>query len=708
MSIIPLSHALFGVIVAVCATISAGQGSTVPEHVSQKAHVWLKADPSGLQRTDAKQVDAQGRLQLWYDQSGNGNNAVATTQDQNDRPKLIQGHTENELGKFSYGQHMVRFGEAKMTSLEFEKPLHVSGDLGGFSMSAVVSSDRNDGSSKSGLFDMGIYPTNGFGMGYSQASAGAYVATGMDGTQVDAKIADPCGDLKVVTVDVKFARPARACRHGQVEFLVSGQKYCTGELKMYVNGQLQASDTKLKLTSLDKDAVYYYSKLKNSGTTKSGRPAVLGALADGSGYFRGDLGEFLFFGRAVSDTERIDTELYLMRKFYINPMKAECTGSGGDAAAACTGKSKTECEAQFWNVPGDAAGEACNPSDGSKKCYCKFKGNPSVCEHPATFDFYAYDSYSVYFNGALLKTHKPQNTQAGPSSLQTVRVYLPKVPACGDVVAIYSEISSNQKFRGIKGFITAEKWSGNSDPIAVTDSTWRCSATDDSYPSRDGFSHEEWFSVGYPDHSWDQASFDNGVLNDPSQNPGNSEAKWIWALNNVNDGQTSPTNATSAYCRLSMSVAVDSVTPDEAVYNSGDLVTITGRSFGLSQADELPSVNFPLFGACANVQRVAGTSRKVTCNVPKLSSRSAGTSKEAHVTVARRNEMCHEWVEHPDAQELSMPDVCTGATCPYDGIREAYTKPVPFTFKCACTGTLSAQPPHRGYRECTNTTCSLA
>lgn len=695
MSIMPLTRVLVGAIVALSATLCAGQTLTLPPHISKLADVWLRADPDGISMQDAKQVDANKRLRLWYDRSGNGNNLRAATQDSFSWPKFVQGGTENGLGM--YGQNMVRFGENGLSSLEFEKPLFVPRELGGFSITMVVRSEQLEGAAPANVLDMGNYPFMGFGISFSRDKAGGYTATDKEGKSISTTLPkqNQCADLKVVTLDVKFARPSRSCPYGTEKFEVDKVNYCTGVMKLFVNGREQTKVDKIKLLGLDKSAVNYYSKLANAGgkNSKNGAPAIVGGTAaGGNGYFRGDLGELLFFGRAVGETERMDTELYLMRKFYINP---------------------DDMNPNFADKPPSCA----NNERDTPSC-------ASPCAVPATFSFNSYDRWNVFFNGMLLKSSPIQTM---PSGLQTETVSLPKFPSCGDVLAVHSEILADKgaKFRGIKGQVLSDSaYSNTTDPIAVTDSTWRCSASPDEYPMEgrkdrvSGYSHEKWTKPGYPDHSWDTATWSNGALNNPQENPGNAEAKWIWALNNVNkdnmytaqqidrEGTTSgnrvPTNATSSFCRLSFSVAVDSIVPDEAVYNSGDLVTVIGRGFGYNDHDhELPSVVFPTFGPCSNVQRLPKTSRKLTCNVPKLGARSSGTSKEAHVSVQRLNEYCNMYDEHPEALEVSALDVAS-----LKGIREAYTKPVPFTFKCSCTPDMSPQPPHQGYRECTTTTCA--
>jgi len=307
------------------------------------------------------------------------------------------------------------------------------------------------------------------------------------------------------------------------------------------------------------------------------------------------------------------------------------------------------------------------------------------------------------------------------------------------VIAVHSAIRKDQKNRGIKGHVSI---AGAAEPIAVTDSTWRCSPTTDDYAAFEGYSHVDWTKAGYSDFSWDKATFNNGVLNAPNQDPAHDNAKWIWSLNNqhkdtmfTSDKTTQAnynkadnvdkTNSTSAFCRISFSVAVDSVTPDEAMFNGGDTVTIHGRGFGRDGTmssynqdaryltkeidldgksipdDELPTVSFAVDGRqlpCSNLKRIS--ERKLTCNVPKLGPRSGGTQKEAHVEVQRLNEECNEYNDHSMAQELPANDVAL------DGIRESYRTEVPFTFKCSCSPALSGQPPNEGYKECSPTTCS--
>lgn len=63
-----------------------------------------------------------------------------------------------------------------------------------------------------------------------------------------------------------------------------------------------------------------------------------------------------------------------------------------------------------------------------------------VCDVPAVFNFKANEVYRFYFNGRLMGV-SPTNPTAGVSNLKTVS--LPRVPQCGDVIGIHSEVRNS-------------------------------------------------------------------------------------------------------------------------------------------------------------------------------------------------------------------------------------------------------------------------
>lgn len=75
-----------------------------------------------------------------------------------------------------------------------------------------------------------------------------------------------------------------------------------------------------------------------------------------------------------------------------------------------------------------------------------------VCDVPAVFNFKANEVYRFYFNGRLMGV-SPTNPTAGVSNLKTVS--LPRVPQCGDVIGIHSEVRNSASRRAAAGLAVA-------------------------------------------------------------------------------------------------------------------------------------------------------------------------------------------------------------------------------------------------------------
>jgi len=483
------------------------------------------------------------------------------------------GYETSENARMT-GLPAVRFGSGAATYLSLQQQtLFASNGKGGLAFFYVASPDA-DAEGIQFVFDFGSYPTKGYGAYMTRQKTGFYTPSAKAGADLSHKFDENCGVTRVVTTLIFF---------GSEDGTVPPKQ------QLFVNGVLKKEQTLCTLkpdgkTCLTTEAILLalegtsvsYTKLP---VVQTSGPPTLGRSSTGpNNAFQGLLHELIVYDRSLSQSERLAVEAYLIDKYYI-AMESDVVG---------------------------------------------------VCDVPAVFNFKANEVYRFYFNGRLMGV-SPTNPTAGVSNLKTVS--LPRVPQCGDVIGIHSEILDGATYRGIVGELV--KKSVPSETIAVTDSSWLCS---ESNLQLDNATIEadllKWHESGYAEGSWSRTGrYPEGSLNNAGAGRAaiNADADWIWTRN-----ATTSSGSRRSFCRMSVGPAIDAVFPAMGFFGESTQVTIYGRGFGSSSPikEDLPVVNVPGIDICTDVTRL--NERVLTCTMPAFNpavTTRGGTTRSTSVDI---------------------------------------------------------------------------
>ena len=124
------------------------------------------------------------------------------------------------------------------------------------------------------------------------------------------------------------------------------------------------------------------------------------------------------------------------------------------------------------------------------------------------------NAYEVFVNGVSV----------GSGSDWNVAGVFPVDLATGDVVAVHATDAG-----GIAGFLAELKWSGGS---AVTDASWKVSATLETDWETQGFNDSGWVAAS-PYGIYGVAPWNTWVAGFPTS----TSAQWIWTTDTLNDNE---------------------------------------------------------------------------------------------------------------------------------------------------------------------------